>query len=344
MLNWKSAKFATTLLLMFHSMDVYAAQTGWYVAFSGESTQPINTIYKLSTTGSVLGEVFSSSLGFHELRNMSFGPDQKLYVTNSNKKDSRVIVFGKVNPDGITRDYLGDYVTPKTSSGLVHPYYLTFDSTGDLYISVQDTDVVLGVYGPDSRYAGTVKPLSAFLQEKYPKGKFAAGTFVPAYTAKIKPETSVSAKKGGLTGNKTQSVRAFAFGPQNTLYVADEGNNRVSVFDSETGYLLKTISNKHTLHPDQLFYHAVDNLLFIACPGAHRIIFYNAKTGKLKTFINDADRLKHVSGIAFGADNNFYAADREKKVIYQYDSDGKFQKIFAGPFTDSPEGIMPLFD
>jgi DNA-binding beta-propeller fold protein YncE len=275
---------------------------------------------------------------------MALGPDQKLYVTNSNKKDSRIVIFDKTNPDGITRNYVGDFVTPSTTGGLIHPYFLTFDASGDLYISVQDSNIVLGIYGPENKHAGKAKPVSSFLSDKYPKGTFERGTFIPAYTAKIKPETSVPAKKGGLTGNKTQSVRAVAFGPHHTLYVADEGNNRIAVYDRDTGYLNKTISNSHTIHPDQLFFHASDGLLYIACPGDNRIMTYNVKKDELHTFINDAARLKHVSGIAFGEDGNFYAADRKKMVIYQYDPSGKFIKIFAGPFTDSPEGIMPLYN
>lgn len=344
MIKFNQGKLFGGVVAFCYSLALHAAQTGWYVAFSGESSTPINTIYQLSVTdGSVQGEVVSTSLGFQELRNMTLAPDGKMYVTNSNKNDSRVLAFDKTNSDGITRNFIGDFVTPAATSGLTHPYFLTFSPAGDLYISVQDTDIVLGIYGPDHSHAGHAMPLSSFLQDKYKHGKFAPGTFIPAYTAKLKPDTSVPAKKGGLTGNKTQSVRGIAFGPHHTLYVADEGNDRVSIFDSKTGYLIKTVANSHTLHPDQLFFRQADGLLYIACPGDNRIVTYDPKSDKLKTFINDADRLKHVSGIAFGEDGNFYAADRKKMVIYQYDASGKFIRIFAGPFTDSPEGIMPVY-
>ena len=66
------------------------------------------------------------------------------------KKDSRVLTFSPVNSDGISRNFLGNYVTPTTSTGFVHPYFLTFNNEGNLYISIQDTNIVLGVYGPKS--------------------------------------------------------------------------------------------------------------------------------------------------------------------------------------------------
>ncbi len=338
-------KSLISLLLSSYCLISSAAQTGWYVTFSGESGTPINTIYKLSVTdGSILGTVVPTNLGFNELRNMAVGPDGKLYVTNSFKNDSRILVFSKINPDGLTRNFLGNFVTPATSSGLVHPYFLTFNPEGNLYISVQDTNIVFGVYGPTNPQSGRAMPLSSFLQHNYPGGTFAPGTFVPAFTAKIPPVTPVPTSQGGLTGNANNSVRAIAFAANHTLYVADEANNRVAVFDRDSGYLITTISDSHTISPDQLFYRQADNLIYIACPGDNRIETYNPETNTLNTFIHDSARLGHVSGIAFGEDGNFYATDRQAMVIYQYDNAGNFIKIFAGPFTDSPEGLMPLYD
>lgn len=335
--------YALAVLSMASSLS-YAAQTAWYVTFSGESATPINNIYVLSkTTGAFISTLAPTATGFHELRNMVIGPDNKLYVTNANKDDSRVVVFSSLNPDGITRHFLGNFVTPLNSAGLVHPYFITFNPLGDLYVSIQDTNVVLGFYGPNSSLASRAKPLSPFLQTAFSGGTFFAGTFIPAFSAKIPPVTSVPQNQGGLTGNVTHSVRGIAFAPNHTLYVADEGNDRIDEYNSDTGELINIISDSHTIKPDQLFFNLSDGLIYIACPGDNRIEVYNPQTQTLSTFIHDPARLSAASGIAFGEDGNFYVGDRAAMVIYQYDSAGNFIKIFAGPFTDAPEGIMPLY-
>ena len=85
----KYINMVVSLCLWSCGIGCYAAQTAWYVAFSGESSQPINTIYSLSVTdGAILGSVIpdAKTLGLKELRNMSVGPDGKLYVTNAYKK------------------------------------------------------------------------------------------------------------------------------------------------------------------------------------------------------------------------------------------------------------------
>lgn len=332
------------LFLSLFSSSSYAVQTAWYVTFSGESATPINNIYVLSVTnGAFVSTLAPTATGFNELRNMAIGPDNKLYVTNSNKDNSRIVVFSALNPDGVTRNFLGNFVTPANSAGLVHPYFLTFDPFGNLYVSNQDTNIVLGFYGPNSQFAQQARPLSPFLRANFSGGTFFAGTFVPAFSAKIPPATSVPQNQGGLTGNSSNSVRGIAFAPNHTLYVSDEANDRIAVYNSDTGALINVISDSHTIKPDQLFFNLSDGLIYIACPGSNRIETYNPQTHTLNTFIHDAARLSSVSGIAFGEDGNFYAGDRDDMVINQYDSAGNFIKIFAGPFTDSPEGIMPLY-
>ena len=159
--------------------------------------------------------------------------------------------------------------------------------------------------------------------------------------------TSVPKKQGGLTTKGSHSVRGIAFGPNNQLYVADEGNDRVAVFNGDTGNLITTITNSLIKGPDQILYNPKDGLLYIASPGKKRIVTYNPQTNSIATFIHDSN-LSKISGIAFGEDGNFYAGDRKAKTINQYViSSGAYtgtKNQFGPTFTDSPEGIMPLYD
>ena len=277
---------------------------------------------------------------------MAIGPDGNLYVTESNTVASRVLKFGRVNADGLTRNFLGNAVTPITSYGLVHPYYLTFDPLGNLYMTAQNTNIVLRVFGPNSPLFGTAMPLSTFLQENYPNGIFAPGTFIPASTARpdVPPFTSVPTTQGGLTLLGPNSVRGMAFGPNHTVYVADQAHNRVAVYDSDSGALLQIVADSHTQLPVQVFYNIHDGLIYIGCPGSNRIQRYDPNTNILSDFIHDSTHLGTVSGIAFGEDGNFYAANRSDMKIYKYDSSGSFIGQFGPTFTDSPEGIMPVYD
>ncbi len=60
--------------------------------------------------------------------------------------------------------------------------------------------------------------------------------------------------------------------------------------------------------------------------------------------IHDPVHLASVSGIAFGEDGNYYAGNRKTMSIYRYDGTGSDPDLFAGPFTDSPEGLLPVYD
>lgn len=323
-----------------------AEQLYWYVTFSGESATPIQNIYALDkTNGAFLGTVLADNLGLNELRNMAIGPDGNLYVMNSHKTDSRVVEFGPINHDGLTRDFIENFVTPANSAGLDHPYFVAFNPLGDMYVSCQDTNIVLGFYGPLSSLAGNARPISPFLMANFPGGTFFPGTFIPAFTAAIPPATPVPSAQGGLTGDSSHSVRGIAFGPNHLLYVADELTNKVRVYNATTGAFIMDIQDGGATisSPDQLLFNLNDGFIYIACPGSNRIVQYHPQNNTFTTFIHDAAHLSSVSGIAFGEDGNFYAADRSSMSIYKYSDTGVFLGTFAGPFTDSPEGLYPVY-
>jgi hypothetical protein len=337
-----------------------AQHPGFYVSFSGESSkssQPINNVYALSAKGKTLSTaVLDPGQTYLELRGMAFGPDGKLYVCQAQKHSSAILQFSATTSSGgYTRSYLGQYATPQSSAGLVHPYQPAFDSNGNLYVTSQDTDVATAFYGPSSQQAGQAMPDSTFLQQSYPSGTFNAGTFVAAYSADkgVPTFTPVPTSQGGLTfassGSSTHSVRGLAFDNQGHLFVADEGKNRVGVYDATSGAFLGAItqSSNHSINdPVALFFNAANHTLYIGSPGNQRLFTYDVKNVakgdfKANVLISDS-KLDKLSGITVDGGGHIYTCSRKNNKIYKWSSDGKSSSDFAGPFSDTPEQIIAV--
>ena len=333
---------------------------GFYVTFSGESSTPINNVYALSPSGEVVStEVLDTSLTYQELRGMAFDSAGRLYVSQAYKKSSTILQFAaSANPGSYTRAFLTSYATPTASSGLLHPYQPAFGPDGNLYVTSQDTNVVTAFFGPDSPQAGQATALSSFLQSQYPTGTFNPGTFVPAYTADsgVPPFTPVPVSQGGLTlttsGSSTHSVRGLAFDDAGHLFVADEGNNRIAVFDAASGTFLGAItqSKNHSIQePVALCYAAPAGLLYIGSPGNQRIFTYpvaNVFSGNFQanSLMQDTKRLDKVSGITVDPAGNLYTCSRKTNEIYQWTAGGTLIGTFAKGFSDSPEEIVVVYE
>ena len=332
---------------------------GFYLSFSGESSTPINNVYALSPSGATVStQVLAPSQTYQELRGMAFGPDGCLYVCQAYKNASAVLQFAAAaSVGGYTRTFLKAYATPSASSGLKHPYQPVFGSDGNLYVSSQDTNVVTGFYGPASQQAGQAMPNSQFLQSQYPSGTFNPGTFVPAWTADsgMPPFTPVPVAQGGLTfapsGSSTHSVRGLAFDNAGHLFAADEGNNRVGVYDVNGNFLgAITQSENHSVQePVALWFDGPSGLLYIGSPGNQRIFTYavaGIASGNFQasSLMQDDNRLDKVSGITVDASGNLYTCSRETSSVYQWSAQsGSFIATFASGFSDTPEQIIPVY-
>jgi hypothetical protein len=74
------------------------------------------------------------------------GEKDALYVANAGetpKEAPKVLVFGSCSPWNGMRTYMDTIVTKDSSAGAQHTYSLTFDDSGNLYVSFQHTDAVL---------------------------------------------------------------------------------------------------------------------------------------------------------------------------------------------------------
>jgi NHL repeat len=343
-----------------------AAQPGFYVSFSGESATPIGNVYALSASGATVAQQVlgpgPQGPSYEELRGLAFGPDGDLYVCQAKKKDSAVLQFGAPASGGAggsyQRPFVLAYAAPAASSGLLHPYQPAFGAGGNLYVASQDTNVVTGFFGPLSGSARQAMPLSAFLQKSYPQGIFNPGTIVAAWSAAagVPPFTPVPVDRGGLTfaasGGSTHSVRGLCFDGAGHLFVADEGNNRIGVYDAASGSFLGAItgSKSHSLaSPVALFCAAGGGTVYIGSPGDQRVYTYPVSQVASGDFtasvlIHDDKRLDKLSGLTLDAAGNLYTGSRKSAEIHRWTSPGWSPSSFAGPFSDSPEQILYVPD
>ena len=332
---------------------------GFYVSFSGEAQKnPITNVYALSPSGkTVSAQVLDTSQSYQELRGLVFGPDGNLYVSQAYKGASKILQFsGALAPGSSTRALLGAFATPEASAGLLHPYQPAFGVDGNLYVTSQDTNVVTAFYGPRSAQKGQAMANSRFLQSAYPKGPFNAGTFIPAFSADagVPPFATVPQAQGGLTftptKSSTHSVRGLAFDGAGNLYVADEGNDRVAVFDAGGTFLGAITSSKnHSVkEPVALSVDPTVTTLYIGSPGNQRLFTYAFSQlahgdFQANSLVDDSTRLNKLSAIVVDRDGYIYTASRDTNRIYQWTASGSFQSDVAGPFTDSPEQMIAVY-
>jgi DNA-binding beta-propeller fold protein YncE len=286
---------------------------------------------------------------------MVFGPDGNFYVAQAYKKESAILQFsGTLETGSCTRSIVGTYVAPSSSAGLLHPYQPVFGPDGNLYVSSQDSNVVTAFYGPKSAKSGQAMPDAASLPSG---GTFYPGTFVPAFSASagIPPNTSVPVGQGGLTfvttNGSTHSVRGLVFDSSGNLYVADEGNNRVSVFDP-TGNFLGAITqsaDQSISEPVALCFNPVNATLYIGSPGNQSLFTFDvaqvAQKNFTASFLFTDSKLDKLSGLAVDPVGAIYTCSRKDNEIHQWsESGGSWSHArFAGPFSDSPEQILSLY-
>jgi hypothetical protein len=334
-----------------------------YATFSGESSKgsknnpitPINRVVGFNADGSSFN-VTPDDKSLSELRGMAIGADGSLYVANSHKSDTRILLYGPPKSDA-TRDYVGNYAEHDSSDpGVYHPYGLAFDPSANLLVSSQDTCVV-------TRLSGTVEgapaPLGSWLPPPSSGPAYFPGTLVAESTAATSTDCPSA---GAQVSAGVQWPRGIAVG-NGMLYVADNPAGVVRVYDVSTGQpngVLAPVAdpgNPPNPPPAPVGVYLSGTTLFVSSEGTDDVWVFDTTTGKgseiiatkatsapawdLPKGVSDIT-LDAPSGLTCGSDGALYVNNRKAQQILRYDLASHSASVFADKLTDTPEQIIAV--
>jgi len=337
------------------------------VTFHGGSGSNYS-VYSYNDDGSGGQPYLSSALqpGTNGFRGIQFQPRQSggsYYLVNSYQEKSQIL---KISPNGSASVFVPGVGTEGSGlASLYHPYGIAFDATlAVLYISNQDSNVVVRVYGPNTTDSGCVPgqpmPVNPTLVGLTPGAFFLPGTFVGSQVPLAPAPTTVTDAHGGLGASKgsgmtlhkpSNSVRGLAV-VGTTLYVADEVSNLIRQYDIASGSYAGAVKDHHGLVLSPIDLLGNGEMLYITVEAAGSsgalVLQYDTSSQKLEAIVTRSKDLdiKHPSGMTFDGNGNFYLADLDNKAVYQFDSSFKptATKPFISSMPDYPEGILWVND
>jgi len=300
--NWPMRVVVNETIL---SSDFY-----FYVTFHGGSGHhDVNQVLKYSSSGDALGEVLSGHQvdNLNELRSMTLdgsSPNSALLIANAKSSESRIVVFGPCDSDG-KRSYIDDLVTTDQDDDLDHPYGVAIDGSGNVWVSNQHSDRI-------TRYHSM-------------RNKAKAGDA-------IKPNPFAMSGSG-------EGTRGIAYDKQHDLvYVADEANDIVRVFDASSRSALHQIS---VSNPIGLFIEETTAVLYVGSKDddAPSVKAFDMSSRKLLQSYSH-DSITHPAGIA-ARDGLLFVLCQDQRKLASFDvASGKYQHTLVRDFSDDPEGLL----
>ncbi len=271
-----------------------------------------------------------------ELRGFVWRPEG-LYVVNANQNDSQLLCYKPQSAPGGQYTFSAIVAGKATVSGIGHPFDVTFDASGNIYLSSQDTNVVTAL---DEN--GNALPVAPYLQQTYaPPPSFPEGTFVASSAGKPPvPSPQGLQVTFDRDGNVTHSVRGVLW-TGNLLLVADEPGNAVKVYDA-SGKLQGQIQGKELAAPVHL--RLQRNTLYIS-GGNDTICTCPIPPGKSPSELGPATKWldKHLhspAGMCFDSAGDFYVAERKRREVRKFDPSGNYLGKFISNLPDEPEFIV----
>ena len=266
------------------------------------STHSGDNIAIYDTSGAFIGNALNTSTlpsggALKEMRDVMIGPDSLLYVVNSSIDSSpsgagslasSVLRFQR---NGSQWDYYDQFAQVISASTLSHPFSLTFSDgvTPNIYVSTQDGDKPIG----------------------YSTGGLASPQALDTLT----------------TFAASDTPRQLAFGPDGSLYIANEYTGTVQKFDSNTSSFEDFTAGYSLMSPSHFVFYGGD--LYVNSPDENRIVRFDGTTGAYVDVWIDHGNLDKPSGFAFDEAGVFYVANRTSDGgVLKYHVDGSGHASF----------------
>ncbi len=326
----------------------------FYLSFHGGSTSGShNNIHIYKSDGkeaspSKLLPTATEDPPLSELRSFAFTANG-LFVVNGYKKYSQLLQYVSSNS---TYAWSQTWADP-TINSVDHPFDFAFDTSGNCYLSSQDTGVVTILTGAGQTGAvPAALTANGIAATSYLQGTFVASTSddLPnlATNASVAIAEPLGLDVAVVSGKMANSVRGLATW-NGALLVADEVAGLVKAYSTVDGSVLAAVtglaSPVHLLINDATLYISTgQGVMQVALPT--QILFTTPLNAGpyIDAATLSAGGAKSVAGMCFAPKPKtttpvMYFADRKGNAVFYLDTDNTL-KSFVTDLSDSPEFIV----
>lgn len=331
-----------------------------YISYhGGRADGRARAVCKFSRDGCAMGVALMPS-SLHRLQHprglMIHG--NYLFAAESDRDNSAILRYSHCNPSlGNRRELLEVLVTGKEGdpdAGLVHPYGFAKDNNGWLYVSAQDTFVVL-------RYdaiTGEPAPLPPALQHvvlndtsieeliaiedeealeaRDEKKERIRQRVMRKYRLRLSGHEYENFYNGTFVDLGTDGVRGIAFDGQGLLYVADKAKGLL-VFDRD-GYLLGQLP-VNVRNPISVHYCEDRNSMWIGSADSNVLYEYDTVTWEMVQSISHRD-LVHPAGFVTHGDSIYVVSQRQNKLLRFSMITGELENVVLRDIPDAGERLI----